>query len=75
MVGFGIRWVVLCGPDNVEVNRVPTTPVWGCKNIDVSNMGWPADFTFRAANLLDDVERLRGFGEGQAGPRSSLKRR
>jgi hypothetical protein len=50
--GFDVRWVLLGGPDHVKVNEVPPIPQWGCKDIIVSNVGRPADFTSPTVNKL-----------------------
>ena len=53
--GFQISWVVLCGPDYVGVDRLPPAPTWGCKEIIVSDISRPANFTRRARNKLTNL--------------------
>lgn len=59
--GFDISWVVLCGPDYVKVNEVPSMPVWGCKDIIVSDVGRPADFISPAVNRLKALEGCKAW--------------
>lgn len=57
--GFDISWVILCGSDYVGVNGVPPIPVWGCKDIIVSDVGRPADFispTMKRMKMLEGCE-------------------
>lgn len=43
--GFEISFIALAGPDYVRTAAVPIMPVWGCKDIIVSDISRTADFT------------------------------
>ena len=53
--GFQVSWVLLCGPYYVGVDCLPSAKQWGCKEIIVSDIGRPANFTCRARNTLTDL--------------------
>jgi hypothetical protein len=61
--GFEVSWVALCGPDYIGVNWVPSMPVWGCKEIIVSDVSRPADFTSRAMNSLRSLKGCEAWEE------------
>lgn len=42
--GFDLSFVLLCGPDYVQLRELPSPMSWDCKDIIVSNVGRPADF-------------------------------
>lgn len=56
--GFDIRWVWLCGPDHIKVDRTPIQ-AWGCKEYIVSDVGRSASFT---SNTIDRLTSLKGYG-------------
>jgi hypothetical protein len=54
--GFEVSWVMLCGPDYVQVNRLPTGAKWCCKEFLISDIGRPADFTSLDSSRLITIK-------------------
>jgi len=61
--GFDISWTMLCGPDYVQIHQVPQIPVWGCKDIIISDAGRAADFTPCAVKRLTSLNGCGTWGE------------
>jgi hypothetical protein len=61
--GFDIKFICLCGPDYVEVNRPPPIHIWGCKEFLVSDIGRPADFTNGDLNCLTTLKGYKPWKE------------
>lgn len=61
--GLNISWVALCGPEYVNLDGIPSVPVFGCKDIMVSDAGRPADFTTRGVDRLRTLKGCEAWEE------------
>ncbi|KAI9682423.1 MAG: hypothetical protein M1829_000215 [Trizodia sp. TS-e1964] len=49
--GFRINWILLQGPDHIQVGRGISMTGWACSGVIVSNCSRPADFISRKSKL------------------------